>query len=74
MIYEAPTQMDTGQDTSTDTNNMLETDTKIQFNCRNKLLLMVEYVCNRNRITHTIENVKFTHKLKKDIVCLSKES
>jgi len=66
--------MDIGQDISTDTftpticqkpipkyNLIVETN-----------FFMVEYVCNRNRITHTIDNVNFTDKLKKEMVCLYK--
>ena len=33
-------------------------------NCRNWLLLMVEYVCNKNLITDITKNSEFTHKLR----------
>jgi len=32
--------------------NMVEIGTKIQSNCRNRLLLMVKYISNINRVTH----------------------
>jgi hypothetical protein len=48
--------------------NVLETGTKRQSNCRNRLLLMGKYVSNGNRITQTKENAELTHKLKKEVV------
>jgi hypothetical protein len=53
--------------------NVLETGTKRQSNCRNRLLLMGEYVSNGNRITQTKENAELTHKLRKEVVYCYKE-